>query len=93
MSRALERAYDIIARLGEKIGMQDISQFRIENARTPNMALVTNGQGGVQLVPTDAFAGGSSVNIPTPPLGQEDALTCDPAGVVQWGGKVSAGEF
>ncbi len=92
MSRALERAYDMIARLGEKIGMETVSQFRMENERTADMALVTDGTGGFKLVPTGGFGGGG-VTVPPPPLGTNDALTTDPAGVVRWGGQISAGSF
>ncbi len=92
MSRALERAYDMIARLGEKIGMETVSQFRMENEKTADMALVTDGTGGFKLVATSGF-GGSGIDVPPPPLGTNDALTTDPAGVVRWGGQISAGSF
>ncbi len=93
MSRALERAYDMIARLGEKIGMETVSQFRMENEKTADMALVTDGTGGFKLVATSEFGSSSEVVIPPPPLGTNDALTTDPAGVVRWGGQISAGSF
>jgi hypothetical protein len=61
----------------------------------PDMALVTNGNGTLKLVPTSSFGGDGTpgTTLPTPPLGQNDALTADPAGVVQWGGTISAGSF
>ncbi len=92
MSRALERAYDMIARLGEKIGMETVSQFRMENERTADMALVTDGTGGFKLVPTSGFGGGG-ITVPPPPLGSNLALTVNEAGVVRWGGTISAGSF
>ena len=94
MSRALERAYDLIARVGEKIGMEKVSQFRMEQETVADNALVTDGAGGFKLVPTSNFGGGDvGAILPEPPLGTNDALTCDPAGVIRWGGQVSAGEF
>jgi hypothetical protein len=89
MSRVTERAYDLIVRLGEKLGMVDVNQFFIESATTPDEVLVTTGTGGFKLVPASTLGG---AQFP-PPTGDYDALTIDPAGVIQWGGRVSAGEF
>jgi hypothetical protein len=92
MSRALERAYSVIARGAELLGMETVSQFRMENERTADMALVTDGTGGFKLVPTGGFGGGG-ITVPPPPLGSNLALTTDPAGVVKWGGTISSGSF
>jgi hypothetical protein len=91
MSRALDRAYDIILAIGEKFSVQNVAQIRVEQERTPDMALVTDGTGGLKLVSVGNLGGGTT--LPTPPLGGNDALTVDPAGVVRWGGQISSGSF
>ncbi len=91
MSRTQDRAYDTILKLGEKFSVEDISQMRVVNAGADN-ALVTTIDGTLKLVPTSEF-GSNGLTLPEPPLGENDALTVDPAGVVKWGGQISAGEF
>jgi hypothetical protein len=95
MSRATERAYDIRVRGDEKLVADRLDQINIGDTLVPDMALVTNGNGTLKLVPTSSFGGEGTpgTTLPTPPLGQNDALTADPAGVVQWGGTISAGSF
>ncbi len=89
MSRALERAYDVMLRGDEVLSLDSITQLRAENSKQANMTIVTDGTGGFVMVALGSLGGG----LPEPPLGTNDALTVDPAGVVQWGGVVSAGEF
>jgi hypothetical protein len=93
MSRSQERAYDIRVRGDEKLVADRVDQFNILDATTSDMALVTSGNGKFKLVPTSSFGSSGGATLPTPPLGENDALTVDPAGVVQWGGSISAGEF
>ena len=95
MSRALERSYDIRVRGDEQLIADRLDQFTISDATRADMALVTAGNGKMKLVPTSSFGGEGTpgTTLPTPPLGQNDALTADPAGVVQWGGTISAGSF
>ncbi len=94
MSRTLDRAYDITLKPGENFSVDDIAQMRVVGAATDH-ALVTGANGTLKLVPTSSFGSGSTpgATLPTPPLGQNDALTVDPAGVVKWGGAISAGSF
>ncbi len=92
MSRTLDRAYDITLKPGENFSVDDISQMRVVGA-IAEQALVTGTNGTLKLVPTSNFGGGGGTTLPTPPLGQNDALTVDPAGVVKWGGQISAGSF
>ncbi len=90
MSRTLERAYSLIARGAELIGMDDIAQWKVTNATTPDQVPVTDGQGGFVFKDASNLTG---VTIPPPPTGTNNALTVDPAGVIRWGGQLSAGEF
>lgn len=95
MSRSMDRAYDITLKTGENFSVDDISQMRVVGAAAEH-ALVTSSNGILKLVPTSSFGGGTTepgATLPTPPIGENDALTCDPAGVVRWGGTVSAGSF
>lgn len=92
MSRTTDRAYDIRVRGDEKLVADRLNQINIGDATTPDMALVTAGNGNLKLVPTSSFGGSGGVTLPTP-TGEYDALTTDPAGVVKWGGQVSGGEF
>ncbi len=89
MNRALERAYDVMLRGDEVLSLDSISQLRAENSKQANMTIATDGAGGFVMVALGSLGGG----LPEPPLGTNDALTVDPAGVVQWGGVVSGGEF
>jgi hypothetical protein len=89
MSRALERAYDVMLRGDEVLSLDSITQLRAENSNQANMTIATDGTGGFVMVALGSLGGG----LPEPPLGTSDALTVDPAGVVRWGGVVSGGEF
>jgi hypothetical protein len=89
MSRALERAYDVIVRGDEVLSLETITQLRAENSKQANMTIATDGTGGFVMVALGSLGGG----LPEPPLGTNNALTVDPAGVVMWGGTISAGEF
>jgi hypothetical protein len=89
MSRALERAYDLVVRGDEVLSLEHIGQLRAENNKTPDQIAVTDGSGGFVMKNLSDLGSG----LPTPPLGQNDALTVDPAGVVRWGGTISAGSF
>jgi hypothetical protein len=89
MSRSYERAYDLVVRGDEVLSLETISQLRAENSKQANMTVATDGAGGFVMVALGSLGGG----LPEPPLGTNDALTVDPAGVVKWGGVVSGGEF
>ena len=90
MSRALERAKDVVLRIGEMLSIRKIEQLRIEDAPVDHVP-VTDGAGGVRLVPASDFGGEG--NVPLAPRGEQDALTTDVNGNVQWGGVISAGKF
>lgn len=90
MSRALERAKNVILRIGEMFSVRTASQIRIEDEPGDHV-LMTDGAGGIRLVPSSDFGGAG--NVPVPPLGENDALTADEAGVVKWGGSIRAGKF
>ncbi len=95
MSRSMDRAYDIRVRGDEKLVADRLDQINIGDTMVPDMALVTNGNGTLKLVPTASFGGDGTpgTTLPTPPLGTNDALTTDPAGTVRWGGQISGGSF
>ncbi len=92
MSRTQDRAYDIRVTGDERLIADRLDQINIADSTVADMALVTIGDGTLKLVPTSEF-GSNALTLPEPPLGENDALTVDPAGVVKWGGQISAGEF
>jgi hypothetical protein len=92
MSRTQDRAYDIRVTGDERLIADRLDQINIADSTVADMALVTVGDGTLKLVPTSEF-GSNGLTLPEPPLGENDALTVDPAGVVKWGGQISAGEF
>jgi hypothetical protein len=87
--RSYERAYDLVLRGDEVLSLENITQLRAENNKTPDQIAVTDGSGGFVMKNLSDI----SAAVPPAPLGDYSALTCDPAGAMRWGGRISGGEF